>query len=83
MVALNEHFAPVKTDTQPKNRVGDFFLGTPIASGSISLQAASASGKNGVATTILRQVLITTASDIMMLKRDVGHRGMRWEILGM
>ena len=25
MVVLNENFAPSKTDTQPKNRVGNFF----------------------------------------------------------
>ena len=29
MVALNENFAPAKTRTQSKNRVGDFFSGTP------------------------------------------------------
>jgi RHS repeat-associated protein len=34
MVALNENFAPVKTDTQPKNRVGNFFSGTPDCVGS-------------------------------------------------
>jgi RHS repeat-associated protein len=34
MVALNENFAPVETDTQPKNRVGNFFSGTPDCVGS-------------------------------------------------
>jgi len=34
MVALNENFAPSKTDTRSKNRVGNFFSGTPDCVGS-------------------------------------------------
>mgnify|MGYP001140519667 CR=1 FL=1 len=66
MVALNENFVPENPTLGSKNRVGDFFLAPPIASGLIGLQPATASGKNGHAATTSRRVLPITASDIMI-----------------
>lgn len=54
MVALNTAYASSETSTRSENRVGDFFVELPIASEMIAPQAATTSGKNEFATTILR-----------------------------
>ncbi|HBR92806.1 MAG TPA: hypothetical protein DEA90_01415 [Opitutae bacterium] len=60
MVALNTVYAPSKTHTWAKNRVGDFFCQDADYVGENRPEPATASGKNDHATTMLCQVLIIT-----------------------
>jgi RHS repeat-associated protein len=46
MVALNENFAPSKTHPRSKNRVGDFFSGTPDCVGSDRSATRNRIGEN-------------------------------------
>ena len=53
MVALNTAYAPSKTRTQPKNRVGNFFGGVGDRAGENRLPTRKGAGKNGLTLTII------------------------------
>ncbi|MBT62544.1 MAG: hypothetical protein CML13_04955 [Puniceicoccaceae bacterium] len=53
MVALNTAYAPSETQTQPKNRVGDFFCGVGDCAGKNRPATRNRIGENGLTLTII------------------------------